>query len=320
MIKKIPDANEKMQRLFETRGMKALQLARKAIAEEKIESKEVRDSLRFFMKRWRDVARPGLLSIVCQSVGGKPEDTTGIAVALILIAGATDIHDDIIDESEMKYGKPTVYGKWGKSIAILAGDALFLKGLSMLDKSCTKHSSIMGIVKDMFFELGDAEALELQFRKTIVTPEIYLRIIRKKAADVEAHTRIGAMIGRANKQEAKALAEYGRLLGILIILKDDYIDSLEYDELRHRIQNEHLPMPLLFALENREVEKSINKILQKKIITKEDIYLIKRLIIKGQGLKKTASLIETFIESAERHIANIADKTYLELLLRSARI
>ena len=320
MIKKIPDANEKMQRLFETRGMKALQLARKAILEEKIESKEVRDSLRFFMKRWRDVPRPGLLSIVCRSVGGKPKDTTDVAVALILIAGATDIHDDIIDESEMKYGKPTVYGKWGKSIAILAGDALFLKGLSMLEQSCAKYSSIMGIVKDMFFELGDAEAVELQLRKTIVTPENYLRIIREKAADVEAHTRIGAIIGKATKQEIKALGEYGRLLGMLIILKDDYLDSLDYEELRHRIQNEHLPMPLLYALENAEVKTSINEILLRENLTKGDFYVIKRLIREGQGFRDTARLIENLIKAAEKKITIIPGKAELQLLLCATRI
>jgi len=320
MIKKTTDANEDLQTLFEARGMKALQLARKAVLEEKIESKEVRDSLRFFMKRWRDVARPGLLSVVCQSIGGKPDDTTDVAIALILIAGATDIHDDIIDESEVKYGQPTVYGKFGKNVAVLAGDALLLKGLSMLNKSCMKHPDIADTVKDMFFELGDAEALELQLRKNIATPETYLRIIRKKAADVEAHTRIGAIVGKADKLETKALGEYGRLLGMLIILKDDYIDSLEYDELRHRIQNEHLPMPLLFALENKEVKTSINKILQKKILTKQDIKLIERLIVRAQGFKKTAALIETLLESAENQITPIVNKADLQLLLRSTRI
>jgi geranylgeranyl pyrophosphate synthase len=317
---KIANANEKMQRLFESRGMKALQLARKAILEEKIESTEVKDSLRFFMKRWRDVARPGLLSIVCQSIGGKPEDTTDAAIALIMIAGATDIHDDIIDESETKYGKPTIYGKFGKSIAVLAGDALFLKGLSMLNKSCTRHPDIIDTVKDMFFELGDAEALELQLRKTIVTPDTYLHIIRKKAADVEAHTRIGAIIGKASRQETEALGEYGRLLGMLIILKDDYVDSLDYEELRHRVQNEHLPMPMLYALENKRIKTSINQILQKDSPTKEDIQMIRRLIRESDGFKETARLIEDLIETAEKQLATIINKSQLELILCATRI
>lgn len=156
MSQKTNDANEQMQKLFEDRGMKALELARKAILEEKIESKEVKNALQFFMKRWHDIARPGLLSIVCQSIGGNPEDTTDVAIPLILIAGATDVHDDIIDESKTKYGQPTVYGKFGKNIAILTGDALFFKGLCMLNKFCARHPSIINIVKNMFFELGDA--------------------------------------------------------------------------------------------------------------------------------------------------------------------
>lgn len=320
MNKKIDDANEQMQKLFEERGTKALELARKAILEEKIESKEVKDALQFFMKRWRDVARPGLLSIVCQSVGGNPEDTTDVAIPLILIAGATDIHDDIIDESKTKYDQPTVYGKFGKNIAILTGDALFFKGLSTLNKFYTKHPSIINIVKNMFFELGDAEALELQLRKAITTPDIYLNIIRKKAADVEAHTRIGAIIGKGTEEEVDTLGEYGRLLGMLIILKDDYIDSLEDDELKHRIQSEHLPIPLLYALKNQKTKTSINKILREKNLKKKDIQALKKLIREAEGFQETAQQIEDLIKTAEKQITNIINNTNLQLMLRATKV
>lgn len=319
MNRKTSDSNEQAQKLFEERGMKALELAREAILEEKIESKEVKNALQFFMKRWRDFARPGLLSIVCQSIGGKPEGTIDVAIPLILIAGATDIHDDIIDESRTKYDQLTVYGKFGKNIAILAGDALFFKGLSMLNKFFTETSSIINIVKDMFFELGDAEALELQLRKTIAPPAIYLNIIRKKAADVEAHTRIGAIIGKGTKEEIDALGKYGRLLGMLIILKDDYIDSIEDDELKHRIQSEHLPIPLLYALKN-QTKTSINKILRKKNLKREDIQAIKKFIREAKGLQETAQQMEDLIKAGEKQIANIINNTNLKLLLRATKI
>jgi len=313
-------ANEQMQRLFEKRGLRTLKLAREAVLEEKIDSKEVKDALRYFMERWRDVARPGLLSVVCESIGGRPEDTTDVAIPLILIAGATDIHDDIIDESKTKYNQPTVYGKFGKNIAVLAGDALFFKGLSMLNKICAKHPAIVDIVKNMFFELGDAEALELQLRETIVTPEIYLNIIRKKAADVEAHTRIGAMIGQGTKKEIETLGEYGRLLGMLIILKDDYIDSLEYEELKHRIQSEHPPMPLLFALKNQKAKLFVDETLQKTKLKKEDVQSIRKFIEEAEGFHETAQLIENLIKTAEKQISHIANNKHLALMLNATRV
>ncbi len=320
MNEKTHEANEQMQGLFEKRGAKALRLAREAVLEEKIDSKEVKDALRYFMERWRDVARPGLLSVVCESIGGRPEDTTDVAIPLILIAGATDIHDDIIDESKTKYDQHTVYGKFGKNIAVLAGDALFLKGLSMLNKTCAKYPAIVDIVKNMFFELGDAEALELQLRKTSVTPEIYLNVIRKKAADVEAHTRIGAIIGKGTRKEIETLGEYGRLLGMSIILKDDYIDSLEYEELKHRIQSEHLPMPLLCALRNQKAKLFVNETLQEMKLKKEDVQSIRTFIEEAKGLQETAQLIENLIKTAEKQISHITNNKELKLLLRSTKV
>jgi len=193
---------EQLQKIFKEKGSRALEMARKEILQEKIECKEARKALTYFMTEyWQDRARPTLLSLVCEAVGGDPELTTPIAVSMILISGALDMHDDIIDRSETKDGRSTVFGKFGKDIALLVGDALLFKGLALLSQAqedgvpAEKIQSIIDIVQRMFFELGDAEALELQLRGRLdISPRKYLQIVRKKAADVEAHTRIGAII------------------------------------------------------------------------------------------------------------------------------
>ncbi|MFQ5759241.1 MAG: polyprenyl synthetase family protein, partial [Candidatus Bathyarchaeia archaeon] len=124
---------EQVQKLLEERGTKALEMARKEILEEEIECKEVREALNYFMtKYWQDRARPTLLSLCCEAVGGDPEATIPVAIPLSLISGGIDIHDDIIDQSKIKDGRPTVYGKFGEEIALLVGDALLFKGLTFL--------------------------------------------------------------------------------------------------------------------------------------------------------------------------------------------
>ncbi|MEM2912660.1 MAG: polyprenyl synthetase family protein, partial [Candidatus Bathyarchaeia archaeon] len=181
-----------VEKLLKERGTKPLEMARNIILQEKIECKEVHEALEYFMtKCWQDLARPTLLSLGCEAVGGDPEATTSIAVALSLISGGIDIHDDIIDQSKTKRKVATVFGKFGKDIALLVGDALMFKGLTLLQDalknnvSTEKASKIINVVNGMFFELGDAEALELQLRgKVNITLEEYLRIVRKKAADV----------------------------------------------------------------------------------------------------------------------------------------
>jgi len=83
-----------------------------------------------------------------------------------------------------------------------------------------------------------------------------------KAADVEAHTRISAILGNASDREVKALSEFGRLLGVMMILRDDLIDLMIPEEHQSRIKAEALPLPLLYGLRDPIQGHRIKSILQ----------------------------------------------------------
>lgn len=322
------EALNEVKNLFKERGSKTLEMARKEVLKEKIECKEAQEALAFFMtKWWNDLARPTLLSLVCEAVGGDPELTTPIAVPMSLISGAIDIHDDIIDQSKSKYGRPTVYGKFGQEIALLAGDALLFKGFNLLHDAVNKGVPaqklpiITDIMKQSFFELGDAEALELRFRGRIdISPEEYLDVVRKKAADVEAHTRISAILGGGTADEVEALGEYGRLLGMIKILRDDAADVVDTEEFLHRLKKEHLPIPLLYALQNPEIKQKISSILLKKTITKKEIQTVLKLTYACGGFKEVQKLIQKLAETAFKLLNEIENPTELHLLVQSLLI
>jgi geranylgeranyl diphosphate synthase type I len=317
------EITQQLQKLLQERGKEGLELARKTILDEKIDSKEVREALDYFMNEyWHDFTSSALLSLVCEAVGGDPKITTPVAVSLTLISGAIDIHDDIIDQSKTKDARPTVYGKFGKEIALLVGDALMFKGFTVLydaaEKgiSAEKIAAITNIINKTFFELGNAEALELQFRGRIdVTPEEYLQVVRKKGADLEAYTRISAILGDASEEEIDALGEYGRLLGTLIILRDDMIDMLDPEETIHRIQNEHINIAILYALQNPELSREIRSIL-KKPITPRNAKKLANLVDKAGGfasidayMNKLANAACVIVEKAK------CNQKYLTLLI-----
>ncbi len=318
------EITEQLQKLLEERGKKALEMAKKTVLEEKIESKEVREALKYFMTEyWHDVTRPGLLSLVCEAVGGDPNLTTPIAVPMILISGAIDIHDDIIDESTNKESRPTVFGKFGKDIALLVGDALMFKGFTVLYKAVEKGvpaeqiAVISDIIERTFFELGDAEALELQFRgRTDVTPEDYLCVVRKKAADVEAYTRISAIVGGGSGEEIEALGEYGRLLGMLVILRDDMIDMIDLEETIHRIKKEHLSLVIVYALQKPEIKSGLSQLL-KKTLTMKDAEKILMLVNKAGGFVRMEECMNELAENAYKKV-EIAkcNQNYLTLLVQ----
>lgn len=317
------EAMRQVQKIFKKRGTNALEMARKETLQEKIECKEVKEALTYFMTQyWNDLARPSLLSLVCEAVGGEPELTTPIAVPMILISGAIDIHDDIIDQSKIKGGRSTVYGKYGRDIALLVGDALLFKGLTLLNETVKKGVpleklySVINIVQKMFFELGDAEALELSLRKRMdVSPEKYLQIVRKKAADVEAHLRIGAILGEASKREIKAIAEYGRLLGMMLILRDDWVDIFDLEESRHRIEKESLPLPILYGMQNQRAKLELSHILQKKAVTLKDAESIMKTIQKTEAINEYKKLMQKLAQTADSKLKGLKNKETLTLLV-----
>jgi len=318
------EISEQLLKFLEERGKKALEMARKTVLEEKIESKEVHEALKYFMNEfWHDVTRPALLSLVCEAVGGDPDITTPIAIPITLISGATGIHDDIIDQSKTKGPRPTVLGKFGQDMALLVGDALLFKGFNMLYKAVEKGVTaekivaISDIIKRAFFELGDAEALALRFRgRTDVTPEDYLCVVRKKAADIEAYTRISAILGDGSEEEIEALGEYGRLLGMLGILRADMIDMLDLEETIHRIKKEHLSLVIVYALQNPEMN-SILRSLLKKTITLKDAEKLSTFVDKAGGYIRMEEGMNKLAEEAYIKIEKIKyNRKHLKLLVQ----
>jgi len=320
------EITEQVEKILEERGRKALEMAKQTILQEKIECEEVREALKYFITEyWHDLARPTLLSLTCEAVGGDPDITTPIAIPMILISGAIDIHDDIIDQSKIKGSRPTVFGKFGKDVALLVGDALLFKGFTLLHKAVEKGipaekvAVIVDIVKRTFFELGDAEALELKFRGRLdVTPEEYLHVVRKKAADVEAYTRISAILGGGSKKEIENFSNFGNLLGMILILRDDLIDMIDFEEAVHRIKREHLPLPILYALQNYEFKPTLIALLLKEKITKGDAKTILEITDKAEGFEHLRKLTQELRGGALYYLRNVKEgKNSLTLLVRS---
>lgn len=306
-------AAKEVRKLFKQKGGKILKEAAASVLREKIESDEAREALSYFMSLWRDVVRPSLVTLACEAVGGDPSIVVPVGKSLTLLSGATDIHDDIIDRTMRKRGHDTVPGKFGNDIALLAGDALIFKGfgelfegLMQLDIPTEKKSTIFRMVNRLYFEMGDAEALELKFKaRTDIKPDDYLDIIRKKAADVEVCMRIGAMLGYGSKEQVNALGEYGRLLGTIVLLRNDVEDMFDVGILNLRIKNESLPLPILYALENEEKRGDILAILKRGEVSVRDAKRLTKLVSDAGGLDRLWKLFGELKAEANRKVMGL---------------
>ena len=202
---------EKVLRNLEERSVKSLEIAKETILSKTVEYDKINEAFKHYTENWNDYLHPGLVSIACEAVGGNPDEAVPIQVVMLLFSAAFDVHDDIIDGSKAKYGIPTVFGKFGKDIALLVGDAFLMMALALLHKlekefPTEKMNMIWNIISSRFFELGDAEALEASLKGNIDTsPEESLRILEKKASTFEAHMQIGAIIGYGNADDIEVL-------------------------------------------------------------------------------------------------------------------
>ncbi|MFW6111080.1 MAG: polyprenyl synthetase family protein [Thermoproteota archaeon] len=288
-------------------------MAKENIIQERIDYKPVEDALRYFIEESCDSSTlfPALLSLSCEAVGGDHEDTIPTAAALIFVTGAVDIHDDIIDQSKFKGPKLTVFGKFGGDIALLVGDALLLKGLKLLNEVNEhlprKHrKKIIDLAKNSLFEIGFAEAKETSLRgRWDLSPEEYLEIIREKAAITRAIAQIGAILGKGSEEEVRALGKYGRILGILSTIRDDYIDIFEPEEVKNRAENEVLPLPILYAFQNRMAKKKILGIIGKERIEEGDTRRILEIISETEGSEIFKEKLKYFYDRGEKALKNI---------------
>jgi geranylgeranyl pyrophosphate synthase len=305
------------------RSRKGLEFAKKSILAEKIEQEKLCEALMHYVSKWNDFVHPGFFSIAHQAVGGDSGATeVQVQAALATIAGALDIHDDVIDNSKMKHGMPTVFGKFGKDVAILLGNAFLIEGISLLNKSIElfpqeKRREILETFKKLLFEVGNAHALELNLKEKFdVAPEECLRIISMKAASFEADMRIGAIVGGGTMKEISILTRYGRILGILATLREEFVDTFAIEELNQRVASEYLPLPVLYAMQNEKAKESVVKIFANGNIRTKDVDELVDLVFKAAGVIKLKKRMKEFVHESVEIVSKL-ENLKLEAYLKS---
>lgn len=316
---------EQVAYLLRQRGQNALDISKRAILQEKIGHKPLQEALNYFIDTtWPKILHPGLLSIYCEAVGGKPEETTQVGAAMVLLVGAADLHDDIIDQSAVKGSKPTVYGKFGRDIAVLAGDALLIEGMYLLNRALetyteNKRDSILGLIKQAFFDLSSAEANEAGLRgSTDLSGKQYLELVRKKVAVAEVTARIGAILGNGTVEEIEVLADYGHTLGLLLTIRDEFIDVFEPEELVNRYKNEILPLPVLYAFQDPLKRETILRLLTVGKLTAKKNEQILDIIIEGNEVVELKKEMKRLCEIELSRTICLRNYDTIKLLLKMA--
>jgi geranylgeranyl pyrophosphate synthase len=172
--------------------------------------------------------RPVLTMIAAGAAGGNPDEAVDCGTAIEILHNFTLVHDDIMDKSPMRRGKPTVHVKWNEPLAIITGDVMVGWAYRLLPPAGRHERSkeIMEAFTRGLIEVCEGQAYDMEFNeKTELKLEDYLLMIHKKTAMLlETCAVIGGHIGHGSEMEIEALRRYAYNLGIAFQIQDDLLD------------------------------------------------------------------------------------------------
>ncbi|MBV5301205.1 MAG: hypothetical protein RL674_1062 [Pseudomonadota bacterium] len=205
--------------------------------------------------------RPMLLLLAAKALGGVSDNHLILAAVIEFIHTATLLHDDVVDESELRRGNQTANAVWGNAASVLVGDYLYSSAFEMMVR--TDNMRVMGILSKTTTAIAEGEVLQLLNCNNPQTTEAkYLEVIARKTAILfSAATQLAAVISNASNEIETALASYGQHLGIAFQLIDDALDyQATAEELGKNLGDdlaEGKPtLPLIYAIEHGTSEEA----------------------------------------------------------------
>lgn len=171
--------------------------------------------------------RPTLMLMAYNLYKDDPESILPAACGIETYHNYTLLHDDLMDNADMRRGRQTVHVKWNANTAILSGDSMLVLAYShFLKCGGDKLRSVLDLFTETALEIGEGQQYDMDFEtRTDVTEDEYIEMIRLKTSVLLACAlKIGATLAGAPEEDADALYKFGERMGLAFQLQDDYLD------------------------------------------------------------------------------------------------
>lgn len=197
--------------------------------------------------------RPAFVLLSAKLFGDDVQHAIPLAISLELIHMASLVHDDVIDNSELRRGKPTVMSQWGNRLSIYTGNYVLAKSLALIAEY--QRRDVIGIMADTSMSICEGEIKQMRscYDVSQGLKDYLRRIERKTALLIAVSCQLGAMICQAADEHVQALKRFGYYLGMAFQITDDILDFVADEEILGKpvgsdIRQGVITLPAIYAL------------------------------------------------------------------------
>jgi len=255
--------------------------------------------------------RPALLLLSSKLCGYHGDRHVPLASVVEFIHTATLLHDDVVDNANIRRGKDSANSVWGNEASVLVGDFLFSKSFSLMVAS--GNLQILDVLSRATTKIAEGEVLQLICTADLdMTEARYIEVVKSKTAVlISAACQAGAILGGVSPEREQAMADFGMDLGIAFQLMDDILDYVADEEqfgksIGHDLEEGKITLPLIHTLLHctPAEQEQIAAIVTSDEFSKDDFQQILALVNRYGGIDVT-------VAAAKGYIARC--KAYLEL-------
>jgi octaprenyl-diphosphate synthase len=264
---------------------------------------------RYIQKGGGKRIRPALLLMASRLSSYKGEQAILYASVVEFIHTATLVHDDIVDNANLRRGQMAVHSRWGNDITVLLGDYLYIKSMGL---ALTQDSlDVIRLLCDVTLRMIEGELYQLTKTGDVeISEEEHFEIIRRKTAYLFGGcSQIGGMLGGVTDEESEALREYGFNLGVAFQLVDDLLDYTASNSTLGKpigsdLREGKVTLPVIYLLQRDgdNADSLVRKVVETGEVTPEIWKELKQLLTKHRAIESAYDKAMEHAKLAKQHL------------------
>ena len=269
--------------------------------------------------------RPLLMVLSARLCGYKGNYDKTFSIIFEYLHAATLLHDDLVDDAAMRRGKPVAHSIWSNSAAILVGDFLLARSLSISAR--TGNIKVIRTVAKITENMSKGEIHQLMRKGDLdISEEEYIEVIRRKTAVLfQGACRISAIITDAPNEKEEALSEYGYNLGLAFQMADDLLDytsdtKVLGKEIGADLKEGKLTLPVIYSLKAADLKdrKVMENIIKNEDFSINDFKILVELLRKYKGISYTQKMASEHINKAKEALSIFEPSETKQILVKVA--